>query len=147
LSGETWLNGTAVSYALRVADMQRVPLPQWFVTNALAMNVMTWGVIAIELAVGILVWFPRLRPWVLSAGVLMHVIIDLYIQIGIFSYATFVMYLAWISPETVKHMPDRLRQVLGRRDHRKARAVLTSPGYKASLWPHKGRPLPRRIAG
>ena len=25
LSGETWLNGTAVSYALRVADMQRVP--------------------------------------------------------------------------------------------------------------------------
>ena len=85
------MNGTAVSYASRVADMQRVPLPQWFVTNALAMNVMTWGVIAIELAVGILVWFPRLRPWVLSAGVLMHVIIDLYIQIGIFSYATFVM--------------------------------------------------------
>ncbi|MEB3982869.1 HTTM domain-containing protein [Mycobacterium sp. 663a-19] len=116
LSGETWLNGTAVSYALRVEDMQRVPVPQWFGTNALAMNVITWGAIAIELAVAILVWFPRFRPWVLSAGVLMHVMIDLQIQIGIFSYATFVMYLAWVPPETVKHLPDRLKQVLGRRD-------------------------------
>ena len=70
LSGETWLNGTAVSYALRVEDMQRVPLPHWFVTDPLAMNVVTWGAIAIELAVGILVWFPRFRPWVRRAGFL-----------------------------------------------------------------------------
>lgn len=109
LSGETWLNGTAVSYALRLEDMQRVPLPHWFVTNALAMNVMTWGALAIELAVGGLVWFPRFRPWVLSAGVLLHVMIDVHIQIGIYSYAMFVMYLAWISPETAKHLPDKLK--------------------------------------
>ncbi len=121
LSGETWQNGTAVSYALRVEDMQRVPLPRWFVTNALTMNAMTWGAIAIELAVGVLVWFPRCRPWVLAAGVLMHVMIDVHIQIGIFSYAVVVMYLAWISPETVKHLPDNLKQRLGRRDRRLAR--------------------------
>lgn len=114
-AGETWTNGTAVSYALRIEDMQRVPLPHWFVTNALAMNAMTWGAMAIELAVGILVWWPRCRPWVLSAGVLMHVMIDVHIQIGIFSYAIFVMYLAWISPETVKHLPDKLIRARRRR--------------------------------
>ncbi len=43
LAGETWLDGTAVSYALRLEDMQRVRLPEAFVTNAMAMNVLTWG--------------------------------------------------------------------------------------------------------
>ena len=75
------------------------------------MNVMTWGAIATELAVGVSVWFPRLRPWVLAAGVLMHVMVDVHIQIGIFSYAMFVMYLAWIPPETVKDLPDKLKQL------------------------------------
>jgi hypothetical protein len=111
LSGETWLDGTAVSYALRIQDMQRVPTPHWFTTNAPAMNAMTWGALATELAMAVLVWFPRWRPWVLTAGVLMHLMIDLHIQIGIFSYATLVMYLAWIPPETVKHMPERVRRL------------------------------------
>ncbi len=111
LSGEPWLHGTAVSYVLRLEDMQRVPLPHWFVTNSLAMNALTWGSLAIELAVGVLVWFPRFRPWVLSAGVLMHLMIDIHIQIGIFSYAMFVLYLGWVRPETARTLPDKLRQV------------------------------------
>ncbi|MDT5010763.1 MAG: hypothetical protein QOH57_2380, partial [Mycobacterium sp.] len=114
LSGQLWLGGTAVSYVLRLQDMQRVPLPQWFVTNALAMNVMTWGALAIELGVGILIWVPRLRPWALASGVLLHMMIDIFIQIGIFSYAIYVMYLAWLSPNGVKYLPDRLRQLRSR---------------------------------
>jgi hypothetical protein len=35
--------------------------------------------------------------------------IDLTVQIGIFSYAMFVLYLAWLSPETVKALPDKVR--------------------------------------
>ncbi|QLL09153.1 HTTM domain-containing protein [Mycobacterium vicinigordonae] len=112
LAGETWLNGTAVAYALRIDDMRRVPLPQWLVNNALAMNVMTWGAIAIELTVALLVWLPRFRAWVLAGGVLLHLMIDVHIQIGIFSYATLVMYLAWLSPETVKQLPDKLSHTL-----------------------------------
>ncbi|MEB4208020.1 HTTM domain-containing protein [Mycobacterium sp. 94-17] len=116
LSGETWLNGTAVSYALRLDDMRRVPLPEWLVTNGLAMNILTWGAISVELAVGALVWFPRCRPWVLSAGVLLHVMIDIHIQIGIFSLAMFVMYLSWLSPETAKRLPDKLKDPRRRSD-------------------------------
>ena len=108
LAGQPWLNGTAVSYVLRVEDMKRIPAPEWLAANALAMNAATWSVLAIELSVGILVWFPRFRPWVLAAGVLMHTMIDLSIQIGIFSYAMLVLYLVWVSPQTVKSLPDRL---------------------------------------
>jgi hypothetical protein len=38
------------------------------------------------------------RPWVLAAGVVMHFMIDIGIIIGIFSYAMFVLYLAWVPP-------------------------------------------------
>lgn len=109
LAGQPWLNGTAVSYVLRIEDMARLPLPRWLVANAIAMNAATWAVLAIELALAILVWFPRSRPWVLVAGIAMHLTIDLTIAIGIFSYAMFILYLAWLSPETVKSLPDRLR--------------------------------------
>lgn len=111
LSGQPWLNGTAVSYVLRIEDMKRIPLPQWLVTNAIAMNAATWTVLAIELALAILVWFPRWRPWVLVAGIVMHLTIDLTIAIGIFSYAMFVLYLAWLAPETVKSLPDKVRRL------------------------------------
>jgi hypothetical protein len=115
LAGQPWLDGTAVSYVLRIEDMKRIPVPQWLAMNAPVMNAVTWGVLAIELALGILVWFRRFRPWVLTAGVLMHVTIDLTVQIGIFSYAVLVLYLAWASPETLKGLPDRLRQLPMRR--------------------------------
>jgi hypothetical protein len=115
LAGQPWLHGTAVSYVLRVEDMKRIPVPQWLTTNAILMNATTWSVLAVELSLAILVWIPRFRPWVLAAGVLMHLSIDLTIQIGIFSYAMFVLYLAWLSPETVKSLPDRMER-LRRRD-------------------------------
>jgi hypothetical protein len=108
LSGETWVNGTAVSYALRLTDMQRLPAPHWLVTNAVLINVITWGALGIELAVGVLVWNRRLRPWVLAAGVLLHLTIDFTLQIGIFSYAMLVLYLAWVPPKTVERLPDNL---------------------------------------
>jgi hypothetical protein len=109
LTGQSWPQGTAVSYALRLVDMQRLPSPDWLTTNALLMNVATWAALATELAIGVLVWNKRLRPWVLAAGAAMHLMIDIGIIIGIFSYAMFVLYLAWVPPDTVKRLPNNLK--------------------------------------
>jgi hypothetical protein len=124
LAGQTWLDGTAVSYALRLEDMQRMPVPDWLTTNASLMNAATWGTLLVELALGVLVWNKRCRPWVLAAGVLLHLGIDLNIEIGIFSYAMMVMYMAWIAPATaqrlpttIKHATTRLRARLRRGPH------------------------------
>jgi len=127
LSGGAWLQGYAVSYALRIQDMQRLPAPEWFTTNALMMNAMTWGAIATELAVGVLVWNRRLRPWVLAAGLLLHSVIDINIEIGIFSYAMFVLYIAWIPPEFVQQLPDNLKHL-----PTKASALLRQRRLRAS---------------
>jgi hypothetical protein len=109
LSGQTWLDGTAVSYALRLKDMQRLPVPDWITTNPTLMNAATWGTLATELALGVLIWNTRARPWVLAAGVMLHLGIDLNIEIGIFSYAMLVMYVAWINPTTAQHLPTTLK--------------------------------------
>jgi hypothetical protein len=109
LSGQTWLDGTAVSYALRLTDMQRMPVPDWITTNPSLMNAATWGTLLVEFALGVLVWNKRCRPWVLAAGVLLHLGIDLNIEIGIFSYAMMVLYVAWVAPHTAQRLPDTIK--------------------------------------
>jgi hypothetical protein len=105
LSGNAWPQGTAVSYALRLPDMLLLRTPHWFTTSALLMNAVTWGTLAVELSVGILVWNRRLRPWVLGAGVVMHTIIMITIAVGFFTLAVFVLYLAFVPPEMVERLP------------------------------------------
>src|SRR5689334_158193 len=48
LSGETWVEGSAVSYAWRTWALFSVP--EWLTSNAILINVATWGTILIELA-------------------------------------------------------------------------------------------------
>jgi hypothetical protein len=111
MSGQAWPNGTAVSYALRLQDMLIIPTPHWFTTNALLMNAATWGTLAVELSIGILVWNRRLRPWVLATGVLMHSTILITIGVGFFVPAMFVLYLAFIPPDTVQRLPKTIKHI------------------------------------
>jgi hypothetical protein len=111
LNGNAWPQGTAVSYALRLPDMLLLPTPHWFTTSALLMNAVTWGALAVELSVGILVWNRRLRPWVLAAGVVMHTMIMITIAVGFFTLAVFVLYLAFIPPEIVERLPRSVKDM------------------------------------
>lgn len=114
--GEAWNDGSAVSFPLRVYhDWAILPAPQWVAENPFLVNVATWGTIAIELALAILVWNPRLRYWVLGAGVVLHVLIWLNLSVMFFGLAMFVLYLAWVPWETARDLPDQVRRALGRR--------------------------------
>lgn len=137
MSGDTWPRGTAVSFALRLEDMLILHTPHWVTANALLMNVATWGTLTLELALGILVWNRRLRRWVLAAGVLMHTGIMLTMNVGFFTPAMFVLYLAFVSPESVRRLPTNVellarRGVLARR--RKAVDRVASPTDSAEQW-------------
>jgi hypothetical protein len=97
--GETWNDGTAVSYAFRMGDLERFPVPGFITDTVVIANLLTYGTLAIELSVGILVWNRVLRPWVLLLGVSLHLGIDYATRVGFFSYAVFVAYVAFIPPE------------------------------------------------
>ena len=77
-------------------------------------NVVTWGAILIELAIAVLVWNRRWRPWVLAAGVLLHVLIMITLSVGFHSLAILVLYLAFVSWETTQRLPDNVVRILKR---------------------------------
>jgi hypothetical protein len=104
ISGSAWPHGTAVSYALRLQDLVLLSTPHWFTNSLLLMNAASWSTIALELSLAILVWNRRLRPWVMVAGVVMHTIIMVTIAVGFFTLAMFVLYLAFVPPETLQRL-------------------------------------------
>jgi hypothetical protein len=124
--GSTWNDGTAVSYALRIGDLERFPVPGFVTDSLILANLMTFGTLAIEFALAILVWNRVLRPWVLLLGVFLHLGIDYGVRVGFFSWAVFVAYVAFIPPDSARSF------ILATRDRL---AHLTLPA-----WP----PLPRR---
>ena len=111
INGGAWPQGTAVSYALRLRDLALVSPPHWVTDSALLMNAVTWGSLAVELSLAFLVWNHRLRPWVLAAGVVMHTIIMITIAVGFFTVAMFVLYLAFVPPETVQSLPHNAKRL------------------------------------
>jgi Vitamin K-dependent gamma-carboxylase len=100
--GDTWNDGTAVSYAQRVADLERFPLPSALTNSLTISNLATFGTLATELALGVLVWNRRLRPWVLGLGLALHAAIEYSIRVGFFSLAIFASYLAFVPPDTAR---------------------------------------------
>jgi Vitamin K-dependent gamma-carboxylase len=110
LQGQQWREGTALSYALRMDDMRRLPIPT-FVTHSVALTeVFTFGTLALELALALLVWNRTLRSYVLFFGILLHLCIDYTMLIGFFSMAMLVSYLSFVPPQTAT------RLILGMRD-------------------------------
>lgn len=102
LPGETWIDGTAVSYALRIDDLVRFQAPALVTDQAILVNLITYGTLLLELALAILIWNRRLRPWLLLAGVGMHLGIDLFLEVGFFSYLLLVAYLAFVPPDRLE---------------------------------------------
>ncbi|MDT5014041.1 MAG: hypothetical protein QOD39_201 [Mycobacterium sp.] len=117
MSGHKWPDGTALSYAFRLEDMLIFPLPHWVSTNASLMNVATWGTLVTELLIGILVWNRWCRPYALIIGVVLHSIILVTVAVGFFTPAMFVLYLAFVDPDTVRRLPKTLKTFAQQRLH------------------------------
>jgi vitamin K-dependent gamma-carboxylase-like protein len=107
--GNDWNDGTAVSYALRLDDLARIGVPSWFATSEIVSNLLTFGTLAIEASLAILVWNRKARPWVLGAGVLMHGLIAVNIKVGFFTMAMLVAYLSFTPADTMERLLDRSR--------------------------------------
>ncbi len=112
--GTTWNNGTAVSYSLRIADLERFPLPSLITHSALISNVLSFGTLALELSLAILVWNRKLRPWVLLAGLSLHLGIEYSIRVGFYGLTIMSMYLIWVPPERMEAVLFALRRRLSR---------------------------------
>ena len=126
-----WRNGTAVSYSERIQDIHRLPVLDVVTQSMLLTNLLTFGTLAVELSLGVLVWNRTLRPWVLLAGLGLHLSIDVSIMVGFFSLAMMSTYLSFVPPETAA------RVVLGVRE----RSCRLAHGGRARLRRRPARAL------
>lgn len=108
LRGSTWADGTAVGAALRIDDLQRFAAPEWLFSQIGLLNLLTWTTLAFEGSFLFLVWNRRLRPWVLGVGVVFHLGIDLFLDVGFFSVALLLVYLTFLFPEVADRLVGRV---------------------------------------
>jgi hypothetical protein len=102
--GARWRDGTAASYAVRIGEVSRLPVPSFVTGSPVLAELATFGTLAAELAVGVLVWNRAARPWVLALGVLLHLSIELTLAVGFFSVTIVTLYLAFLPPRRAEQV-------------------------------------------
>jgi hypothetical protein len=100
LQGETWRDGTAAHYVLRLAEFQRFPLPfeSWWIESLAVTRLLTWSSLGVELALGVLIWVPALRYPVLALGVAFHLALEYALNIPVFQWAMLACLVAFVPP-------------------------------------------------
>lgn len=103
LKGYDWVDGTAVYYTSRLENFQRIVLPIVFDYPSLV-KFATWSALFIEFAMGTLVWVKEFRIWVLIAGIILHLAIELSMSIGFFEWVMMAGYLLFLEPQEFQWM-------------------------------------------
>ncbi|MEX1177316.1 MAG: HTTM domain-containing protein [Nitriliruptor sp.] len=109
LRGMPWLQGTALADAWRITDLARfgVPLPVY--DSLLMTQVLTYATLVIEVALAVLLWNRRARPFVVVAGILLHLGIEVTMAVGFFSTVAVILYLSFTPPEVAERWIEVLR--------------------------------------
>jgi uncharacterized membrane protein YphA (DoxX/SURF4 family) len=131
LHGPFWRDGTAVSYAVRLQDFQRFPLPGPLTHSLLFSSLLTYWTLAVELMLGMLVWNRAARPLVLALGVLLHLGLGFNMRLGFFSETILVCYLAFLSPAAAQRVILATRDCVRRVRSRRPAPTPATPGQIA----------------
>jgi len=97
MKGKLWRNGTAVWFSIQQDEFSRARVPELLV-NRFTIPFVTWSVMVVQLTVGTGVWFDELVYPVLLAGVAMHVMLDIFLNLQLFSWTMVASYLLFIQP-------------------------------------------------
>ena len=105
--GVMWRAGTATYYTSRIQEFHRFPVPS-FMGEFPFVYFATYATLAVEFALGTLVFFKPLRRYVLIAGLLLHVEIDYSMNIPLFSLLMVSTYVSFYDGEEVSGWARRL---------------------------------------
>jgi len=110
VTGSLWINGMAVYYPVNYPELQRFPIPHLGVNDIWLIDLLTYGAIATEFALVFFIWHPRLRLYVITAGVLLHLGIEYSINVPMFAGIMIASYLTFITDEDWKKLKRSLKR-------------------------------------
>ena len=111
---EQWIDGTAVYYALRLQEFERLPVPH-LLGSVVASKVLSWTTLLLELAGWTLIWVRDLRYPVLGALALFHLCLDWTLNIPQFQWIMLASMIAWIEPADIAAVGQQLSSRLRHR--------------------------------
>lgn len=115
--GNLWLEGTAVYYTSRLESFYRFNIPFIF-DQIWLIKLMTWGTLIVEGALGFLIWIPMLRPWVILAGIGLHLGIEITMNIPMFQWIMMASYLLFLPDGFWPQIWLKIQKCLGRGESR-----------------------------
>ncbi len=96
-TGDAWVNGTALYYVANLREVQRFPVPSWLRGEEL-LKIATWFSLALEFSLGVFVWIKETRYYVLSAGVVFHMILEYWLNVPLFQWEVISAYVLFVDP-------------------------------------------------
>jgi len=131
-----WIQGRAMQDVLGSPLFSEWPveLDSWALGAFL-----TWSTLLFEFCFPLAVWHKRFRPYVLGAGILFHIGIEITMMIPMFSAIMVVSYALFLSDEEARVLLGRLQRILGKFTMQPSRtpSVLTSPRLRRSRSDHR----------
>lgn len=109
VNGTQWWDGTAVYYATRLEDLMRIPNPLF--NSLLFCKLLSWYTLVVEGSMCTLVWIKELRYFVLASALILHLGIDLAINLPVFEWAFIFALVTFVSPEDLRLMQDKASQI------------------------------------
>jgi hypothetical protein len=106
-----WRSGDALQ---QVLDAQMLATWTHGVGSPIVGRVLSWGTLAVE-ALFFLVFWKRFRPWVLAAGVALHLSIEVMLAVPMFSAVMLVSYLTFLDDDEARAIASRLSRPFVRR--------------------------------
>jgi hypothetical protein len=99
-AGTSWMQGTAAFYAVEVSDFRRHRLPE-FARSVLWSRVGTWATLVVEFLLATAIWIRELRYPVLLLGVMMHLVMDWFMNLQLFGVTMIACLLLFVDPDDV----------------------------------------------
>lgn len=98
LRGKMWWDGTAAWYPLWIDAYVRFRPPRFFL-KPVFIRITTWGTLIEELAMATLIWIRELRYPMLLSGIALHLMLDIIMNLQLFSWIMICSLLLFIFPE------------------------------------------------
>lgn len=107
--GATWLDGTALFYVTQLQDhFGRFSLGAGLWEELWFIRALTWGTLAVELALPILLWFNRVRIYAIIVGVFFHLGIEYTMNLFLFEWVMILGLLTFVTREDLRRLRNRL---------------------------------------
>jgi Vitamin K-dependent gamma-carboxylase len=120
--GSPWIDGSALIYVSQVAELRRFPIPGWLLAPVV-LKCGAWITLALEFALGALLWVKEFRYPLLILGCCFHLLLEYALNIPMFQWDILSAYVLFIDPADLERVWARLQGIR----HNVTHACTSSP--------------------